>query len=212
MFLSTTGANVSIPELGIDIVHPATDFDISAQFNSEEIKRAGSLTAAILAGTLIWKKTSGGAAELAASYDSDYLELAEELTGGQSSFGSYYQLAQSLGNTTNNSNSVYVTKVTLTTESLPLGNYRLYWKTKFWTSNANRVATIRTYDDVTVLSSDEPFEGSQNSRQIRHGFVDLVQISGVKTFTIQFKAGNAALTTATTVTLSESELSIWRIK
>ena len=53
LFVSTTGSNVSISELGIVIVHPAVDQEISAQFSSEEIKNAPTLTSNIRSGALV---------------------------------------------------------------------------------------------------------------------------------------------------------------
>jgi hypothetical protein len=81
LFLSTTGADVEIDELGYTIVNPTVDYEISAQFTSDEISGAESLTTAIQAGTLIWKKTAGGVAEISADYDPDYLEVEELATG-----------------------------------------------------------------------------------------------------------------------------------
>jgi hypothetical protein len=72
-----------ISELGITLAHPTVDLDLSAQFTGDEIADAASLTAAILAGTLTWKKTSGGSTELAANYDPDWVrvDLANKGTG-----------------------------------------------------------------------------------------------------------------------------------
>lgn len=85
LFVDTTGTNVTITELGFTLAHPSTDYDLGGQFNSEEIKRAISLTTAIIGGTLNWKKTSGGGLEPNAEYDPDFLEIEEENLGpGQS--------------------------------------------------------------------------------------------------------------------------------
>jgi hypothetical protein len=81
IFVSTTGTDVAIAELGITIVHPTTDMDLLAQFSSLELKGADSLTSAITSGTLVWKKTSGGAAQLPAGYDPDYGLIYDESTG-----------------------------------------------------------------------------------------------------------------------------------
>lgn len=81
LFLTTTSSDVVVPELGITIVHPTTDFEISAQFSAEEIASATSLTTAITSGQLTWKKTAMGADELASDYDPDYVEIAELNTG-----------------------------------------------------------------------------------------------------------------------------------
>lgn len=85
LYVSTTGTNVSIPELGITIVHPTTDRQLDEQFSPEQIRLASTLTAAIQAGTLTWKQSASGATQPAANYDADYLEIERERLGaGQS--------------------------------------------------------------------------------------------------------------------------------
>ena len=81
LYVSTTGTNVVIPELGITITHPTTDRDMGAQFTLEDIQKAASLTANIVAGTLVWKKTAGGTVQTPANYDGDFLELETMNTG-----------------------------------------------------------------------------------------------------------------------------------
>lgn len=81
LYVSTTGTNVIITELGITLTHPTTDYDLSGQFSAEEIRGATSLTSSIGSGVLTWKKTSGGPTEAAADYDPDWME-AEELNLG----------------------------------------------------------------------------------------------------------------------------------
>lgn len=74
LYVSTTGTDVSIPELGFTLVHPATDYALSDQFSIEDIQGSITLTTVIRAGTLAWKKTLGGGVQLAADYDPDLLE------------------------------------------------------------------------------------------------------------------------------------------
>jgi len=81
LFVDTTGTNVTIDELGITLAHPTTDYDLSGQFTSEELKNATSLTTAIVGSTLNWKKTSGGAVQPAGDYDSDFTEIEAENLG-----------------------------------------------------------------------------------------------------------------------------------
>jgi len=81
LFVSTTNASVDIPELGISIVHPTTDQDLSSQFDSEDIRNAGTLTSVIRAGTLVWRKTAGGAAQPSTDYDADFIDIENENTG-----------------------------------------------------------------------------------------------------------------------------------
>lgn len=81
LFISTIGTSVVISELGITFTHPIINFQVDAQFSAEEIKKADSLTAAILAGTLTWRRTSVGSVELATSYDPDFIEAESDSTG-----------------------------------------------------------------------------------------------------------------------------------
>jgi hypothetical protein len=81
LYVSTTGTDVEIPELGFTLTHPSTDYALSDQFSYDDIKNASTLTTKILDGSLLWKKTSGGATETSANYDPDLLE-AEALNTG----------------------------------------------------------------------------------------------------------------------------------
>jgi len=81
LFVSTTGVDVSIPELGIVILDPTVDFDLPAQFSAEEIQHAKTLTDRILDGTLVWRKVAAGAVQTPSNYDPEYYEISEENTG-----------------------------------------------------------------------------------------------------------------------------------
>jgi len=81
LFVTTTGSDVTIPELGIIIVDPATDYDISGQFRAEEVANSDTLTSTIRAGTLEWRKVAAGAQQPALDYDKDFLH-AEETNSG----------------------------------------------------------------------------------------------------------------------------------
>lgn len=85
LYVSTTGTNVTIAELGIILVHPTTNKDLTAQFSDDELSKAPSLTAAIRSGLLTWKKTSGGAAESPTDYDEDWAEVEALNTGSGAS-------------------------------------------------------------------------------------------------------------------------------
>lgn len=81
LYVSTTGSDVPIHELGITITHPTTDRDLSDQFTQDELQYAHTLTTNIRNGTLTWKKTSGGSAQPATDYDPDFVESDEPNTG-----------------------------------------------------------------------------------------------------------------------------------
>jgi hypothetical protein len=81
LYVSTTGTDVTISELGIVITHPTTDRNLIDQFSSDELAKADSLTAAITSGSLVWKKVSGGSVQTPTDYDSDWTEVEELATG-----------------------------------------------------------------------------------------------------------------------------------
>ena len=81
LFVDTTGTDVPIRELGILIVDPTSNFDIGGQFLPGAVEGAASLTAAIQAGTLAWKKTNGGSIETPSDYDNNWLHVDEANTG-----------------------------------------------------------------------------------------------------------------------------------
>jgi len=81
LYVSTTGTDVPIPELGITLTDPTVDRQLDAQFSAEDIKGAVSLTSAITSGALVWKKTAGGAIEVPSDYDADFLEVQQDATG-----------------------------------------------------------------------------------------------------------------------------------
>ena len=83
VFVSTVSATVNLPKLGLVLAHPTTNYDLSAQFSGDDLKRADDLTTAITGGTLTWKRTAGGAVEAAGDYDPDFLDVDNENAGGQ---------------------------------------------------------------------------------------------------------------------------------
>jgi hypothetical protein len=81
LYVSTTGSDAAIPELGFTLTHPSSDYSLGDQFSPEELKNATALTTIIRAGTLIWKKTLGGAVQAPTDYDPDFFEVEELNTG-----------------------------------------------------------------------------------------------------------------------------------
>jgi hypothetical protein len=81
LYVSTTGADASIPELGFTLTHPSTDHPLSDQFSPEDLQGAATLTSLIRAGTLVWRKTAGGSAQPATDYDADFVEAETMNTG-----------------------------------------------------------------------------------------------------------------------------------
>ena len=81
LFVDTVSTDVPIPELGIILVHPTTNYDLEGKFDAREIRDAVSLTTAITGGTLRWKKTSGGTILVGTDYDPDIAMVDEANLG-----------------------------------------------------------------------------------------------------------------------------------
>ena len=81
LYVDTTGTTEAIPDLGITLTHPTTDYPMSEQFSGERLKESSNLTALILAGTLAWKKTAAGTIQPAGDYDPDIVEIDESNLG-----------------------------------------------------------------------------------------------------------------------------------
>lgn len=121
-------------------------------------------------------------------------------------FGNNYTSAISLAVSTNNSTTVYVTKLTMVTASLPSGTYMLNWSFKLSSSTAAREADIRVLDGVTTLTSWVPSFSRLQETAITAGYDILSGVSGVKTYKLEFKANNA-----TTISMSDAQFAFWRL-
>lgn len=123
-----------------------------------------------------------------------------------------FQYAESLADTPNSSTTTYITKVTLTTNNLALGSYVLTAQYKATSSNANRGASVRVLQGTTVLKITEEFFASTQEKPIRPIVAYLPNISGVRTFTLDFKVGVTGLLTGTMIILSDCSLYLQRVR
>ena len=118
-----------------------------------------------------------------------------------------YAQANSSAETNTTSTTTYSTKVTVGPVTLRLGDYRISWSTKWRTLAANREFDIRIRDGATTLhESRHSYLRTAGSPQMA-GFTILANISGSKTFTLEWKVGG----TATTAYISDSWLEIQRV-
>lgn len=118
-----------------------------------------------------------------------------------------YAYANSSAETNTTSTTTYSTKVTVGPVTLRLGDYRISWSTKWRTAAANREFDIRIRDGATTLhESRHSYIRTAGSPQMS-GFTILANISGSKTFTLEWKVGG----TATTAYISDSWLEIQRV-
>lgn len=81
LFVDTVSADVALPDLGITLTHPTTNYDLGGKFEARLISESTDLYAAITGGQLNWKKTSGGTILANADFDPDIV-LADEANLG----------------------------------------------------------------------------------------------------------------------------------
>lgn len=123
-------------------------------------------------------------------------------------FGSYWQTTSDSGETSTTSTTVWSTKLTLTTPSLPSGDYILNFTFVWRAANANRTLDGRVRDGSTDLLTFRPFTPSTSEQAVASGFIFLSSVSGVKTYTLEFKV----FTTATTVYMRNAVFGFWRVE
>jgi len=125
------------------------------------------------------------------------------ISGGTSVFGQQYQYIESEADTSTTSSS-WVDKLTLTTTSLPLGDYRIGFNyTPGCDSNGVIMHYRVTKDGVSF--DDASFE-ADNDRHEFAGFKKFSAISGIQTFKIQFKSNGTA-----TCRIRTARLELWRV-
>lgn len=118
-----------------------------------------------------------------------------------------YSYSNASAETSTTSTTTYSTKVTVGPVTLRLGNYRIAWSTKWRCAAANREIDIRIRDGATTLhESRHSYIRTAGTPQLA-GFTVLPDISGSKTFTLEFRVGG----TATTAFVSDSWLEVQRV-
>jgi hypothetical protein len=78
---------------------------------------------------------------------------------------------------------------------------------KWRTSGANRFLDFRLQRNSSDIYTGILFNGNVSSRPFDSGFIPVDSISGVQTFTLDFKVSGSG----TTVYMSEAYMEIWRI-
>lgn len=121
-------------------------------------------------------------------------------------YGSHYQYAESLGGTSNNSQTTYVSKVTLTTPSLPSGNYEVTLKSIYYHGTNGRQVQLSFLRNTVEFENYTLYVTSNQSRAVHYTKTLFTAISGVQTFDIQFRSvGNG------TANLGNTSLSFRRV-
>jgi hypothetical protein len=122
-------------------------------------------------------------------------------------FGTQIYYAEAIAETSTSSTTTFLNKITLVTPSLPLGNYLCQFQFIWRAGNANRTLDVRVQRGGVNIQAWNPFTANLADRQLLSGFVKIDNISGVQTFTLDFKVFG----TATTVYMQLAKLFVWRI-
>lgn len=143
--------------------------------------------------TVVWditNRTFSGTSTLNAGHTH-----GDIVTSPQSVYGSQYQIAESLTESTTGS-TAFQTKVTLTTTSLPLGNYRVEYT--FGTSNSGgkemQVEFRRSTTRLRLMHFQNGYAASAGQYTAQGGFNNFTAISGVQTFDIRYAAPSGGTT------------------
>ncbi len=138
---------------------------------------------------------------------SDVQAAIEEAKASSNALGGY-TFAESTAETSTTSNSTFSTKVTLTTPSLTSGNYIIFFTYIARRSAANTEYDIRVRDGTTDLVTVTETYTRTQGQNLRSSFVQLSSISGVKTFTLEFKINSGG---SGTVFIRAARMAIWRV-
>lgn len=122
-------------------------------------------------------------------------------------YGAQYQYAESLAQSDNSSNVTYVSKLTLTTPSLPLGDYVATFQWLYFHSkNGRRVQISLLRNSVEYINIVEyvTIGSVADTNSFRRRFN---QISGVQNIEFQFRNG----TNQNTASVSNLTCEFWRV-
>lgn len=122
-------------------------------------------------------------------------------------FGTQLYFTSAEAETSTNSQTVWSNKLSLVTPSLPSGNYLCQFQFIWRSGNANRILDVRVRRGGVDIQAWKPFTANVADRQLLSGFREQNGISGVQTFTLDFKVGGSS----TTVYMQQARMFVWRI-
>jgi len=105
--------------------------------------------------------------------------------------------------------TTFQTKLTLTTPTIPAGDYRIGWSFQWGGSDATKSFVFRVYlDDTTEIDllRMQPTNGGSSQRSPAGGFHYITLTNAVHNFKIQYRAA-----TSGTARIDEAKLELWRI-
>jgi len=123
-------------------------------------------------------------------------------------FGTQIFIVSDETETSNNSGTVWLNKLTLTTPAdLPLGDYLLNFQFIWRSSSANREADFRFQLNSSNIINWQPSTGRVQDRQLLSGFRRADGLSGANTWTFDFKFANSS----TTIFVQQARMFVWRV-
>jgi hypothetical protein len=141
-------------------------------------------------GTVLWSKFGSGVNDWVKKLQNDFYQISEDAT-----------------ETSTTSTTTYSTKCTLTTPSLPYGDYKIEYSYKFKTANANREGDVRVQRNSADVAAWVSSILRTQTYDRHGGFLIVTGISGVQTVTLQFKVNGSG----TTVYMSQAVLKFSRL-
>ena len=122
-------------------------------------------------------------------------------------FGTFYMYIESLGNTSTNS-TTYINKITLTTDAVLEGYYRIgTFYTCASTTNNGEMAVALYQDNILVFENSFVIASNNvNSTSPFYSNKELFLSSGIHTFAVQFKSISG------TANIRDTKIEFWRVK
>jgi hypothetical protein len=129
--------------------------------------------------------------------------------GPISVFGSEYNLAESLTQSSTNSTG-FITKLTLNVASLPAGTYRLNWFYNWALNGTGDDFEGNIVQDGSILlyeHKQEPKDAGTDQRHPAGGFIPNLSLSGNHIFEIEYRTDDGNITAF----ISDARLELWRV-
>ena len=93
---------------------------------------------------------------------------------------------------TSTTSTTYVEKLSLTTQSLPQGDYRISWNYEAKNPNGNaKTMEVRVQIDNSLTVTEEIVQDTKNQWTLRSGFIQRINLAGVHTIDIDYREVNA---------------------
>lgn len=129
-------------------------------------------------GVVVWRKYDTGVNDWVKAQPNDFM-----------------QKVTNDSETSTTSTTVWSTKLSLTTPSLPSGDYELEFMYRWRNSSANRRQDTRIQRNSVNVLTWESFNPNTAERSLQSGILHFTAISGVQVFTLDFKVIGSGTTT-----------------